>query len=356
MGERDWRYRRVRAAMEVAGLDGLLAYGPRHRRENVRYLTGARLRSPVTFAYLPLEGAPIAFVDSGSDVDAVWAAGYVEDVRPLFELPSIASGRLGVTNAALLPAASLRALEGADLTAATKLMERVRMVKSRWEIERLRRCAAMCDAAWATLLANLHPGVAEYELRAKVEASLHEAGAEDNLMLVASGGDEVHRMSTPSGRRVHAGDMVRAELTPQVDGYWAQMCRSAVVGSPTPGQRDSFALFDEATAAGLDAIHSGVTVHEVAKAQNDVLRKHGFGAYLSMRRAPSRGHGSGLSRNEVAIVENSATVLEENAVVIVHPNAFTPLAGFHVLSDAVVVGRTGPEPLLRTPRALDCVC
>lgn len=341
--------------MAEAGLEGLLAYGPRHRRENVRYLTGARLRSPVTFAYLPLEGDPIAFVDSSSDVDAVWAAGYVEDVRPLFELSSVASGRLGVTHAALLPAASLRALEGAEIVHATALMERVRMVKSGWEIETLRRCARMCDDSWAILLAALRPGVAEYQLRAAVEASLHAAGAEDNLMLVASGGGEVRRLSSPGSRRVRDGDMVRVELTPQLEGYWAQICRSAIVGSPTSGQRDSFELFDEATAAGLDALRPGVTAHEVAKAQNDVLRRHGFGAYCGAERKSLRGHGHGLKRNEIAIVEGNPLVLEENAVVIVHPNAFTPLAGFHVLGDPVVVGRDGAEPLLRTPRALDCV-
>jgi Xaa-Pro aminopeptidase len=355
MGERDWRYRRIRAAMAEAELDGLLAHGPRHRRENVRYLTGARLRSPVTFAYLPLDGDPVAFVDSGSDIDSVWAAGYVEDVRPLFELPSIASGRLGLTHADLLAAPGRRALEGADLVPATELMDRVRLVKSDWEIGRLRRAASMCDDAWATFLAALRPGVAEFELRAKVEASLLAAGAEDNLMLVASGGDEVRRLSSPSDRRVREGDMVRVELTPQVDGYWAQICRSAVVGDPSPGQRDSFALFDEATAAGLDALHPGVTAHEVAKAQNDVLRRHGFGAYCGPESRSSRGHGHGLRRDEVPIVEQSATILEEKAVVIVHPNAFTPLAGYHVLGDPVVVGKDGPEPLLRTARALDSV-
>jgi Xaa-Pro dipeptidase len=340
-------------AMAEANLDGLLAYGPRHERENVRYLTGACLRSPAAFAYLPLEGAPIAFVDSSSDVEAVLAAGYVEDVRPLFELPSIASGRLGITHAALLPAASLRALEGALVVDATGLMDRIRLVKSDWELDRLRRCARMCDGAWATLLSALHPGVAEYELRMEVECSLHAAGAEDNVMLVASGGHEVRRMSTPGNRRIREGDMVRAELTPQVDGYWVQICRSAVVGRPTTAQRESFELFDEATAAGLYALRPGVTAHEVAKAQNDVLRRHGFGAYCEQRCA--RGHGHGLKRNEVSIVERSGTVLEENAVVIVHPNAFTPLAGYHVLGDPVVVGKGGPEPLLRTPRALDCV-
>jgi Xaa-Pro dipeptidase len=339
--------------MAEAELSGLLAYGPRHRRENLRYLTGARLRSPVAFAYLPLEGDPIAFVDSSSDVDAVWAAGYVSDVRPLFELPSVASGRLGVTHAALLPAAGRRALEGAEIIHATGLMERVRLVKSRWEIETLRRCALMCDDAWATLLSALRPGVAEYELRAKVEASLQAAGAEDNVMLVASGGGEVRRMSSPGSRRVREGDMVRAEVTPQLDGYWAQICRSAIVGSPTTAQRDSFELFDEATAAGLGALRPGVTAHEVAKVQNDVLRRHGFGAYCEDK--SSRGHSHGLKRNEMLIVERNPAVLEQNAVVIVHPNAFTPLAGFHALGDPVIVGPNGPEPLLRTPRALDCV-
>jgi Xaa-Pro aminopeptidase len=232
-------------------------------------------------------------------------------------------------------------------------MDRVRLVKSDWEIQRLRRAASMCDDAWATLLAALRPGVAEYELRAKVEASLLAAGAEDNLMLVASGGDEVRRLSSPTDRRVREGDMVRAELTPQVDGYWAQICRTAVVGPPSRAQRDSFALFDEATKAGLDALRPGVTAHEVAKAQNDVLRRHGFGEHCTP--ASSRGHGHGLRRNEVPIVERSATILEERAVVIVHPNAFTPLAGFHVLGDPVIVGKDGPEPLLRTPRALDSV-
>jgi Xaa-Pro aminopeptidase len=235
------------------------------------------------------------------------------------------------------------------------MMERVRLVKSEWELQRLRCCARMCDEAWATLLHALRAGIAEYELRETVEAALLAAGAEDNVMRIASGGDEVRRLSSPSARRVAVGDMVRTELTPQLEGYWTQICRTAVVGEPSRGQRDSFALLDEATAAGLEAVRPGVTVHEVAKAENDVLRRHGFGAYCSGKYAALRGHGHGLDRNELPITENCQTVLEENAVVNVHPNTFTPLAGFHVLGDPVVVKKDGPKPLLRTPRVLDQV-
>jgi Xaa-Pro aminopeptidase len=66
-----------------------------------------------------------------------------------------------------------------------------------------------------------------------------------------------------------------------------------------------------------------------------------------------RGHGHGLHLDEVAIIEGVDTVLEEGSVVIVHPNTYTPLAGYHVLGDPVVVTREGSEPLLHTPRRLD---
>ena len=41
-----------------------------------------------------------------------------------------------------------------------------------------------------------------------------------------------------------------------------------------------------------------------------------------------------------------------NFVLIVHPNTYTPIAGYHVLGDPVIVTGDGYEPLLGTERAL----
>ncbi len=367
--ERERRHARLRAALVDDGFDALLAFAPAWRRENVRYLTGAPVQGSFALAYLPGDGEPAAFVDRRVDGDAIRRAGFVDDVRPL-ELPGLAAladrlegelrgGRLGIAHAELVPhalrAALERALPGVTLDSATALMDRVRMVKSEWELERMRQSAEVCDAGWAAFLAALRPGVAEYELVAEVEGALKAAGAEDNFMLIASGGDEVRGMTPPGMRRLRAGDMVRTELTPQVDGYWAQICRTAVIGAPNQAQRDSFDLFDEAVAAGLDAIRAGVTAHDVAKAENDVFRRQGFGEYCTSEYTRVRGHGHGLHLDEVPIVEGEQTVLEANAVVIVHPNTYTPLAGYHVLGDPVVVTRDGSQPLLRSARELSAV-
>jgi Xaa-Pro aminopeptidase len=367
--ERDWRYRRVRRAMAEDELAGLLVYSPAWRRENVRYLTGAALRASAALVFLPIEGAATAFVLTPEDEAAVLAAGFVADVREttLHDLTPVADAigagvrgaRLGVAGAEFVPRASWRSLEAAlgraELVGASALLDRTRLVKSEWEIAQLRRAGAICDAAWAAFVEACRPGAREFEIVASVEASLRRHGGEDNFMLFASGGSEVRGMTPPSDRRLEKGDLVRTELTPRWNGYWTQICRTAVLGPPSPKQRESFELFDEAVAAGLDAIRPGVTAHDVAKAENDVFRKRGYGEYCTSEYTRVRGHCLGLHFDEVPILEDVDTVLEANAVLIVHPNTYTPLAGYHVLGDPVVVTERGAERLIATPRELDVV-
>lgn len=366
--DRDWRYGRLREAMAEQGMDGLVAFAPGWRREDVHYLAGTPIEGTFAFAYLPAAGEPCAVTLTEADAERVRAAGWIDDVRPL-DVPGAthlvdrlredggAPDRLGVGHLELLPKAFAdplrQALPGTRWVSATGLLSAVRLVKSDWEIAQLRRCAALCDEGWRAFTAALRPGLAEYELMAEVESALKAGGAEDNFMIIASGGDEVRGMTPPSDRRLQVGDMVRTELTPRVNGYWAQICRSAVLGEPSDGQRASFALFDEAVAAGLEATRAGVTAHDIAKAENDVFRRHGYGEYCTSEYTRVRGHGHGLHLDEVPIIEGADTVLEENAVVIVHPNTYTPLAGYHVLGDPVVITATGCEILVSTERVLE---
>ncbi len=356
--ELERRVERLRAAMDAEGLDGLLAFAPAWRREDVRYLTGAPVLAPHAFAYLPAGGAPAAFAAPG---------GAIADARPyaLAEPDELVArlredlgpgATLGVAHAELLPYAARRSLTeglpGARLVSATALMDRARLVKSGWELDQIRQAAGICDLGWQAFLDALRPGVAEFEIVAEVEAALKAAGAEDNFMIIASGGDEVRGMTPPSARRLRPGDMVRTELTPQWNGYWAQICRSAVLGEAAAGQRDSWALFEEAVQGGLAAVRPGATAHDVAKAENDVFRAHGYGDYCTSEYTRVRGHGHGLHLDEFPVIEGADTVLEPGTVLIVHPNTYTPLAGYHVLGDPVVVTADGHEPLLAAGRGL----
>jgi Xaa-Pro dipeptidase len=359
------RQTRVRAAMTDEGLDLVIAFAPGWRRENVRYFTDAGLTGTASLVLFPATGDPSAFSTRRSDLPELTRPGWVREAALLDvydpvaltdKLRDLRPRRVGVAHGELLPVVlseALRtALPDAEIVSATSLMDRVRLVKSDWELARMRRSATVCAAGWEAFVDALEPGLPEYRIVAEVEAAIKKLGAEDNFMLIASGKDEVRGMTAPTPRLLEVGDMVRTELTPRMDGYWLQICRSAVVGEPSDGQRKSFDLFNESVEAGMSVVRPGITAHEVAKAQNDVFRKYGYGEYCTSQYTRVRGHGHGLHLDETPIIEGNETVLPENSVFIIHPNTYTPLAGYHVLGDPVRVTKDGCEVLIDTERKL----
>ncbi|MDR2215202.1 MAG: Xaa-Pro peptidase family protein [Nevskiaceae bacterium] len=367
--EIEWRCQRIRKALAANDLEALLIFSPAWRRENVRYLSDAALEASAAFAYLPSSGAVTAFACSNEDELSLRKSGFVSDIR-LIDFPDVVhiadcigadlrSGRIGLAGLEFLPQRIMAQLQALlphiEFQRASALMDSVRLVKSDLEISRLRAGGVICDKSWQAFLDACRPGAREFEIIAGVEARLRGEGAEDNFMIIASGGTEVMGMTPPSDRRLKVGDLVRTELTPQTRGYWTQICRTAVIGEPSARQKESFALFEEAVAAGIAVIKPGVTAHDVAKAENDVFRRHGYGEYCTSEYTRVRGHCLGLHLDEYPILEDESTVLEKNSVLIVHPNTYTPLAGYFVLGDPVVVTERGAERLLSTPRQLSVV-
>ena len=116
------------------------------------------------------------------------------------------------------------------------------------------------DAGYEVFRNAARPGRADYELIAEIEAFYRANGVDDNFQIIGVGGPEVRGMAPPSGKKLKRGDMVTTELTPCVDGYYAQICRTLVVGEPNADQLKAFALYREAMEAGIAVVRDGITV------------------------------------------------------------------------------------------------
>src|SRR5258708_32022708 len=172
-------------------------------------------------------------------------------------------------------------------------------------------------------------------------------------MIIGSGGQDIYGMAPPSERRIAPGDLVTTELTPCVGGYYAQICRTMVVGKANDAQNRAFGIYLEALEAGVAAVRPGATAADVARAENDVFRKYGLGDYVTSKYTRVRGHGIGLfCDSKPHILEDVDTVLEPRMALIVHPHPHHPEVGYLVLGDAVVVTDTGVDVLCGTPREL----
>jgi Xaa-Pro aminopeptidase len=227
------------------------------------------------------------------------------------------------------------------------------MAKLSGEIDAIRKAAQLADAGYKVFMQAVRPGRADYELIAEAEAFFRANGVDDNFQIIGVGGVEVKGMAPPSGKKLKRGDIVTTELTPCVDGYYAQICRTLVVGEPTPEQNGAHALWREAMEAGIATVRDGVTAADIAKAENDVFRKYGMGKYTTSEFTRVRGHGMGLfADTKPHILEDVTTRIDAGMALIVHPNTYHPAVGYMVLGDGVAVTKDGCEVLTGTPREL----
>jgi Xaa-Pro dipeptidase len=265
-----------------------------------------------------------------------------------------ASGRTRMAAAPLvgLPHPLLAHPWAEPLESTVQWMDHLMLHKSWAEAQAVARAAQYADEGYAGFAKAAQVGVKEYELTAYTESWLRQKGCPENFMIMGSGGVEVRGMHPPGERVLQAGDLVTTELTPCVDGYYAQICRTLVLGQPTALQLKCYQVFQEALEAGIAAVKPGATHGEVATAQNDVFRAYGLGEYVGSEYTRVRGHGMGLFVDGAHVLEDVKLVLEPNMTLIVHPNTYHPEVGYMVLGDTVRVTETGCEVLNKTSREL----
>jgi Xaa-Pro aminopeptidase len=102
----------------------------------------------------------------------------------------------------------------------------------------------------------------------------------------------LHGRLSPSPLR--RGELAVIDLTPQVDGYCANLARTFVVGEPDERQRGLLDAYAELIPAVREALLPGVTVGDLDAVVGTVLERRGLGT----RQVNGIGHGLGLRFEE----------------------------------------------------------
>lgn len=331
--------------------DLLLFYGHTWRKDFLRCLLNVNFSGPYAVAALDRSGELRALMSDPWDAEAVTEYPASADFFAGLQQLAGGGGTVAIAGMEMMEARFVQLFS--NPVSATFDVEEIRRIKTPREMELMRKAADLADRGYQYFADVIEVGMAEYELVAEVESFLKTHGAEDNFMLIASGGTEVTGMKPPTGRRFREGDSVTTELTPQVDGYWAQICRTLVLGEPNAKQRESFSIFSEAQKAAVDFLKPGVNIADVARVQNDVFRKYGYGEYTGPKYTRVRGHGLGLHCDENPyVLEDVHYTVKEGMTLIAHPNTYLPLSGYMVFGDSLWVTATGCERLNQTERKL----
>jgi len=351
------RSQRLAAYLKDQGHDAVLLYGNAWQGDYIRFATGFGCVEGHVLALVHADGAIQLYVESPEEaeraaaecpwLDARWSPDAIGEVDAA--LARLGNARVGVAPRGLMP----YRFATRPLADATAGFDALMMRMGEAEREAVRRAADLADRGYRIFMQAARIGRPEYALIADIEAFFRAQGCADNFMILGSGGVEVRGMHPPGERKIQKGDLVTTELTPCVDGYYAQICRTLVIGPPNEIQRRAFALFKESFEAGFAAVKPGAIAADVAKAENDVFRKYGLGKYTTSEYTRVRGHGLGLFPDaKPQLLEDVTTPLVAGMALVVHPNTYHPEAGYMVFGDTVIVTDGGAEAIAKTPREL----
>lgn len=237
------------------------------------------------------------------------------------------SGRIGI-ELDYIPAMDFmeiqKALPNATFMNAGDLFLDLRSVKTKEEIERLKRAGRAADRAHRSVLENARAGMSERDLGFIITQTLMNEGIDDiSVLVVASGERNALPNVGPSDRILQPGDIMRIDILSHIDAYCSDVARTYIVGEPTAEQTRMWQIMVDTLKAILDELRPGVTSGHLYKIFADAYRGYGLDPYKFV------GHGLGLSVHEHPWLGRDPRfdrVIEENMVLCIEP--------FYIGSDA----------------------
>ena len=350
----DERVERLEALVAERELDALLVTG----LVNVRYLTGFTGTNAVCVVGPGLR----VFVTDFRYVEQAerQVAGFerVQGREELLgELGERLTGRVGFDDAhvSVRRYGRLRELvgEGAELVAAGGLVEGLRAVKDREELEAIRSAAALTDEVYEYICRRGLVGRSEREVAIDIEREMRERGAEGPSFpsIVASGANGALPHASPRDERIPTGTLVIVDIGCVLDGYCSDCTRTFATGRLGEDARAVYDLVLGAQEAALAAVRRGARCRDVDGVAREAIAAGGHGDHFGH----GLGHGVGLEIHERPRLAPSAGEddrLAAGSVVTVEPGVYVPGKLGVRIEDLVVVGAEAPELLSRFPKGL----
>lgn len=151
-----------------------------------------------------------------------------------------------------------------------KLIDEMRLKKSHFELDIMRRSASIAAAAHQRAMQIARPGLWEFEVEAEFLHEFYRKGAQAPAYtsIVAGGKNACTLHYNANNAQLNAGDLLLIDAGCELDGYASDITRTFPVnGKFTGPQRDLYSLVLEAQYAAINAVRAGThwnAPHEAA--------------------------------------------------------------------------------------------
>jgi Xaa-Pro aminopeptidase len=238
-----------------------------------------------------------------------------------------------------------------------------RMIKSRYEIEKMQTAADATVQAIRAAAARIRPGVDERTLQGVFESTCRSLGSQTIPFtpIVKAGPNSLWPWRVLAAhydrrnRPLESGELVILDVGCEVDGYISDVGRTfPVSGTFTPLQQEKLRLSTSVADAIIAAVRPGVTLAELMEVAYEAIPDE---EEKYMQTPSFFGHHIGMNAGDPALLGEP---LEAGMVFTVEPWYYNHDLGVSVfVEDVILVTDSGAEVLTRglarTPEALEAM-
>ncbi|MEG2574510.1 MAG: aminopeptidase P family protein [Christensenella sp.] len=212
----------------------------------------------------------------------------------------------------------------------------MRMIKTEYELEKIKKAAKSSETALQQTLPFIRQGISELDVRAELEYRMQMQGMGLAFpTIVAAGTNSAMPHHTPSSYILQAGDFVTIDFGCKFEGYCSDMTRTFAIGNVDGEQKKIYDVVRCAQEAASDIAAIGADTFAVDAKAREIIAENGYGAYYEH----GTGHGVGLLIHELPVLNpRSRRLLEKNMVFTVEPGVYVPNVGGVRIEDMHIGG------------------
>lgn len=235
-----------------------------------------------------------------------------------------------------------------DIVSATPVTAGCRGVKDAHEIELMRIASEATFKAYKAAFEAVEVGMTQGEFSQLISQAHSKLGFRGFASVqVGKYAALPHGSRTP--QKIMENEVVLIDGGCQVEGYWSDLSRTFVIGTPNQKTIDAFNIVLEAQTKAVEVARPGIEAQEVDAAARKVIVDAGYGPdyeYFTHR----LGHGMGLDMHEWPyLVKGNTTILEPGMTFSDEPGIYVPDEFGIRLEDDLLITENGAE--LLTPQS-----
>ena len=245
----------------------------------------------------------------------------------------------------------------------SKKLMKLRMIKSKEEIEIIKNGARIAEIGGEEIVKNIKEGATELEIaitgRDKMEKEIAktypDAEYMDTWVWFQSGINTDGAHNPKTNRKLVNGDILSLNTFPMISGYYTALERTLFLDNVNDESLKAWEANVKVHKRGLELIKPGVKCSDICNELNELFAELGYLQYRTFGYGHSFGVLSHFYGREAGLElrEDIDTVLEENMVISMEPMILIPEgnpgAGGYREHDILVIGKNSAENITKFP-------